>query len=41
MHCDLKPRNIFLRLESQYKISPVVGDMGISIVMGDETREGT
>jgi serine/threonine protein kinase len=42
MHCDLKPQNIFVRQEEdQNKISPVIADFGISIVMGDKTRQGT
>jgi serine/threonine protein kinase len=41
MHCDLKPQNIFVREESQNKISSVVPDLGISIMMGDKTRQGT
>jgi serine/threonine protein kinase len=41
MHCDLKPQNIFVQEEGENRISPVVGDLGISIVMGDKTRQGT
>jgi serine/threonine-protein kinase len=40
-HCDLKPQNIFIREEGQNRISPVVADFGISIVMGDKTEHGT
>jgi serine/threonine protein kinase len=41
MHCDLKPKNIFIRKHSENRISPVIGDLGISIVMGEHTRKET
>jgi serine/threonine protein kinase len=41
MHCDLNPRNILIKETDQNKISPVVADFGISIVMGNSTKQGT